>query len=267
MTGEVPPEVEVLLTESVNRADALTTLRAGPRDRRELMSDLGVSRTTIHRVLRSLEDLDLVEQSGSTLELTAFGRTVATRLSEFLDDVSAAHRLKPLIETFGEADVDFDVSLFRDATVTTVSPTNPYEPVRRFMELLRASESLRGFDTTTVAPVFVEEIRNQILGGMETEILYLPETAAQVAASYPEEYRAAVDSGSLTVLTDEALPFGLALFEDRVGVGGYDDETGMLRVFVDTDDPEAYAWGESLFERYRERATPFTEVADATETG
>jgi predicted transcriptional regulator len=127
------------------------------------------------------------------------------------------------------------------------------------MSLLRASSTLRGFDTTTIAPVFVEDIRNQILGGMETEILYLPETATEIVSSYPEQYRDAVDSGSLTILTDDDLPFGLALFDDRVAIGGYDDETGMLRVFVDTDDPAAYAWGEQLFRTYRERATPLTE--------
>jgi|GEM_PF-6626660 len=49
-------------------------------------------------------------------------------------------------------------------------------------------------------------------------------------------------------------PFGLAIFDDRVGVGGDDDETGLLRAFIDTDEPSVRAWALDQYERYRAAA-------------
>ena len=53
----------------------------------------------------------------------------------------------------------------------------------------------------------------------------------------------------MTLRTREDLPYGLALFDDRVGIGGYDETPGLMQGFVDTDAPIAreriervYAW-------------------------
>lgn len=49
----------------------------------------------------------------------------------------------------------------------------------------------------------------------------------------------------------ETLPYGLALFDDHVGIAGFDEETGMMRVFVDSDSAIACAWADRGFETYR----------------
>ncbi|WP_232703278.1 helix-turn-helix transcriptional regulator [Halobacterium wangiae] len=241
--------------ESIKRADTLDALHEGAMDRADLMATLDVSRTTVHRVVRALEGRGLIVQDGSEFRLTPLGRAVAAEVASFRRGVRTASRLEPLLEAVGDDAAAIDVSLFEDATVTTMAPTNPYGPVGRFMELLVASPSLRGFDTTTIAPVFVDNIRDEILGGMEVDVVYLPAVVDAVVDSYPDEVRAAVDSGRLTLSTHPDLPYGLAIFEDRIGVGGYDAETGMLRAFVDTSDPAAREWALAEYERYREEAT------------
>ena len=242
--------------EGLKRGDALTVLRDGPMDRASLMASLDVSRTTIHRIVRGLEARDLLHQHGNEFELTAFGHTVADEVAAYRRRVRAAERLKPFLETTPELPVDLDVGLFDRARVTEMEPTNPYGPVARFMELLADSETLYGFDTTTVAPIYVDEIRDEILGGMETDVVYLPSVVEDIVATYGPEIAAVVQSGHLTLSTSEDLPFGLAIFDDRVGLGGYDAETGMLRVFVDTAAPEAREWALDLYAEYREAATP-----------
>jgi hypothetical protein len=54
-----------------------------------------------------------------------------------------------------------------------------------------------------------------------------------------------------TARSRETLPYGLALFDDRVGIAGYDEETGTMRVFVDSDSAIARAWADRVFETYR----------------
>lgn len=255
MTGG-PSETnnDELPSECVKRAAALRTLRADPMTRAELVTALDVSRTTIHRTVQSLDERGLLVQDDGKLALSVLGATVADEVATYRRRINAADHLHPFLDTIDELPAGLDVGLFADALVTEMSPTNPYAPVGRFMTLLRDSGSLSGFDTTTVAPVFVEEIRNQILGGMETEVIYLQAIVDDITSTYPDATVAAMDSGQLTLWTHEELPFGLAIFDDRLGLGGYDPDSGLLRAFVDTDDPDARRWGLDLFERYRETA-------------
>lgn len=247
---------DTLPVEAIKRADALAALRGGPMTRADLMAALGVSRTTIHRIVRGLEGRELLIQDGSEFGLSALGRTVADEVATYRRRLRAARRLQPFLETVGDASVGLDVGLFDDATVTVMEPTNPYAPVVRFMGLLRDSGTLRGFDTTTVAPVYAEEIRDEILGGMETDVVYLSSVVEEMVEAYPDAIATAIASGRLALAAHDDLPFGLAVFDDRVGLGGYDDETGMLRVLVDTADPAAREWALDRFRRYRQEAEP-----------
>jgi predicted transcriptional regulator len=259
------PGDDVLPIEALKRADALSVLRDGAVDRIGLMTELDVSRTTVHRIVRGLESKGLLVQDGGEFSLTTLGRTVADEVAVYRRRVNAAGRLQPFLETVDESSPSIDVELFEGASVTVTESTNPYAPVARFMELLRDSETVHGFDTTTIAPIYVEDIRNEILGGMETDIVYLSAVVEEMVDTYPEEIAAAVEAGHLTLSTHDDLPFGLAIFDDRIGLGGYDDETGMLRAFVDTDAPDARRWALDLYERYREEAEPMDLPPDIGE--
>jgi len=255
-------EATELLLVAIRRADALAAISDGPLRRAELEAVIDVSRTTAHRIIRSLTGHSLVERTSDGLVLTPLGEVVAREVESVCSTFRAARRLEPFLNAFAPTPFDFEVDAFADATVTTPGPGDPYRPVSRFMELLSASDTLRGFDTTSVAPVFVDEIRAEILGGMRTSIVYLPQVVEQIADSHPDQLREAVESGQLELYTSDDLPCGLALFDDRVGLGVYDEETGMLTAFADTDDPDAVRWGERLYEHYLDGATRFAVDAD-----
>lgn len=243
----------------LKRADALALLSEAPRTRAELIRELDVSRTTIHRTIRTLEDADLVEQEGDTFLLTPLGLTIVDDVTTYQRSLRAANHLQPLLETLGPHADELRTEFFEDANVATMGPRNPYRPVERFIECLRESDTIRGFDTTSIAPMFVAEIREEILGGMMVDVVYLPSVIEDILDTYPAEVERTAASGNLRLSTHDGLPFGLAVFDDRVGIGGYDEETGMLCVYVDTDDPDAREWALGEYERYRAEATPATD--------
>lgn len=253
---------EVVVT-AVKRATTLRALSDQPLTRSELQTDIGVSRTTTHRIVRDLTEKSLVRRVDGDYELTPLGRIVATEVGKLQDTVELATRLEPLLPSLDGTGID--VELLTNATITVQEPSDPYSPVRRFVSLLRDSKTLRGFDTTTIAPMYVDEIRENIFDGMRTEIIYLPTVIDQLLTDHREATIRAIDSGHLELLVNEQLPFGLAMFDDRVGIGGY-DETGVLRVFADTANPEVRAWAESLYEQYHEEATPLEEHSDSDAT-
>jgi len=248
-------DVEYLLAV-VKRAEAMAALRDEPLTRRELESRLDVSRATVHRLTSALADHGLVERTNAHHELTPLGETVAAELAGFGETVSTARELQPLFAAADGTPVDVDPELFLDAETTVSTPGTPYAPVRRFVELLDETETVRGFDTTALAPVSAEEVFDVITDGMQTEVIYEPSIIESIVESYPDRSEALLDRDNLTVYVHESLPFGLTLYESRVGVGAYDGRTGTLQLYVDTDDRDALAWGERVYEHYRERAEP-----------
>jgi hypothetical protein len=91
---------------------------------------------------------------------------------------------------------------------------------------------------------------------VDTEIVYLPHIVEKLFETYPERAREAVDRGHLTLRTRDDLPYGLAIFDDRVGIGGYDERTGLMEVFVDTDSPIAREWAERVYASVRADSEP-----------
>ncbi len=87
------------------------------------------------------------------------------------------------------------MELLTVATITTQAVGDPCRPLRRFVSLLQDSGTLRGFDTTSIAPMYAHEIRASIFDGMQTEIVYLPTVVDQILSDHSEEIDDAIGSG------------------------------------------------------------------------
>ena len=73
--------LEVLL----QRVEVLERLVEGPSYRRDLSDELGVSRSTIDRAVRELEELQFVENCRDGVRATAAGRNAIDHLANFQD--------------------------------------------------------------------------------------------------------------------------------------------------------------------------------------
>ncbi|WP_436345547.1 helix-turn-helix transcriptional regulator [Natronorubrum sp. FCH18a] len=251
------------LIELIRQKPVLDALREeGGIDRRELEQHLDVSRSTVHRFTRSLRDSGLIERTGSEFVLTPLGEVTAEEVAEFQSTLETAWELAPILRATAPHDIDIDLEAFAGATVTTAAPGNPYRPVNRFMSLVKTTETLRGLDPASINPLHVDELYDRINAGMETEAVYPLTVVEELLTSNPERARTAIGSGNLTFWVHDDLPFGLTLCDERIGVGVYDDETGLLRTYVDTDSPTAREWAEDVYARYCTEASLLTEEID-----
>lgn len=252
---------EVLQT-AVDRRDVLAALAAQPHHRRELQTALDLSKTTCHRIVRSLDEQGLLRRSSDGYELTPLGRTVHEQVDRFEGGVRTATRLEPLLGAFESAPVDLEVDLFVDATVTTPRPDDPSPPVSRFLELFRAAESVRTLDGTSFAPpLYVEEMFETAIETGGGGVAILPKSVVERRFStHHDLHRRAVEAGvPVPYRIHDAVPFGLTIYDgDHVGLRAYDDETGAVLLFADTDDPLAVDWAEDVFEYYRDRSEPLS---------
>ncbi|AXG06703.1 transcriptional regulator [Haloplanus rubicundus] len=248
-----------LLGDIVRHGPVLEALREGPLDRREIEARLDVSRATSHRLTQWLDQRGYVEKVDGRFRLTGRGEAVADEVLRFEANVRTVERLAPLLDRICDDHQEFVVEPFVGATVTVAEPDDPYRPVERFLSLLRESGTFRGFNTTPMVPPVLGEFHRRLFEGVDAELVYLPRTVEKLVETYPERATAAVERGHLTLRTRGAFPYGLAIFDGRVGIGGYDEETGLLAVFVDTDSPIAREWAERVFASVRADSKPIDQ--------
>ncbi|AFK19985.1 transcriptional regulator [Haloferax mediterranei ATCC 33500] len=240
-----------LLGDIIRHGPVLEALRQEPLDRGEIEDRLDVSRATSHRLTQWLDERGFAEKVDSRFQLTGRGEAITDEVLRFEANIQTVHRLAPLLDVICEDHQEFVVEPFVDAAVSVAEPDNPYRPVERFISLVRESETFRGFNTTHMAPLVLGEFHEHVFEGTETEIIYLPHIVEKLFDTYPEKATEAVERGHLTLRTREELPYGLVLFDDCVGIGGYDESTGMMEVFVDTDSPIAREWAERVYASVR----------------
>lgn len=244
------------LSEIIRHGPILEVLVKEPLDRHEIEERLGVSRATSHRLTRWLDERGLVEKEDGKFILTGKGEVIAEEILRFEANVRTVQRLAPLLDAICENHREFVIEPFANATVTTPDPANPYRPVDRFVELASESATLRGFNTTAMAPLSNEAFYEHLLEETETELIYPKEAIEGLFVAFPDQATAAIDSDRLLLQVRDRLPYGLAIFDDRVGIGGYDEETGILRVFVDTNAVIAREWAEEVYETYKTESDP-----------
>jgi len=243
-----------LLLDIVRYAPGLDALATGPCDRRELEHRLGISRTTSYRLTRTFEDAGVVGKRDGTYALTAAGEEVAMAVAALETTVRTALRLEPVLDAVSGTTPAFDLGAFADATVTTTEHGDAHSPVNRCIQLLQGTGSLRAVDMNSIAPLYLGDLVQLVVEGMETENVQTPDAIANILAEHPDKCIEACERGNVTVYLHDDLPYSLVILDDRVGIGVRDRDSRTLRAFVDTDSPGAREWAEAVFESYRANA-------------
>lgn len=248
------------LARSEHRITVLDALADQPRDRRELRTLTGVSASTICRTLREFEERRWIRKNGHYYEATQPGVFVARGIVELIERTEIERGLRDVWPLLAIEDGELRIEALSDAVVTVATADDPYRPINRFVSLLRETDRFRfaGPELALLEPCR-DELRRRIVDGMETEIIDPPGAARRILSTYPEHCADPLDSGNLTVLVCEELPaYGLCLFDGRVGVCGYDPDSGTVRALIDTDAPAVREWAESTYESHRREARPVT---------
>lgn len=258
-TAESPLDDVEFLARSEHRVVALDALAERPQRRADLQALTDASSSTIGRTIRAFDERNWIRRDGDRYEATQLGAFVARGMRKLIERIEIEQQLRDVWHWFpGEAD-GFSIEMVSDATVTVAEANDPYCPVNRFASLLRETDRFRfvGFDVALLEPC-KDELRRRIVDGMYTEIIDPPSVARYIISTYPEHCSDPLESGNLTVrLHDDLPPYGVSLFDDRVAVSCYDQDSGTVRVLIDTDAPKAVEWAELTYESYRREARPF----------
>ena len=246
------------LVRSEHRVPTLVALTDRPRSRSELWEMTGVSSSTMRRTLGEFEKRHWIRKSGYRYEATQVGGFVASAMTELIERIETQQKLRDVWHWLPGEESGFTIEMCSDAVVAVAEANDPYRPVNRFVSLLRGTNRFRfvGFDVALLEPC-KDELSKRIVEGMETEIIDPPNVARYILSAYSEHCSEPLESGNLTVrLHDDLPPYGVSIFDDRIGISGYDPDSGTVRVLMDTDAPEVREWAEATYESYRREARP-----------
>lgn len=237
---------------AMQRGELLELLAAESRNAQALAEQLDASRSTVHRVTETLEEFGLVEKPDESFAVTGLGAVVAEEVAELRTNLEIADRLEPFLNTVDTDRVDVPLECFAEARVTAPQQRQAHVGVKRIIELIEGTDSLRMF-SSIISPLYVDVARREILEGTEIEVVFDREVVEIIASRHVDEARDALETGRFHVLAGEGVPFELFLFDDRMGMAAHDG-SGIARAFVESSSPEAREWAESLYREYADAA-------------
>ena len=241
----------------VKRADALDRLAGGPTSKRDLRDDLGISRSTVYKAVRELEEQGLVEEDGGAVRLTLYGWLIVNRYQSFTKTVEDTTRQRSLLSVLpDDAPVTTDLLVGADAVLS--DPVAPDRPLNYLEDLIRASEHIVGFAPTAFRR-YVELFHEQLVADDLTADIVLERCVVErLREDYGDRFQKSVEADCYSLWrTCESIPFGLVVAEgdrDEVAVVAHDESVDAKGV-ITNDKTAAIDWGRDVFEQYKADAT------------
>ncbi|MCL9816344.1 helix-turn-helix transcriptional regulator [Natronocalculus amylovorans] len=246
------------LTRAPHRVAVLCALSESPQTRTELIGTTDVSNSTIGRTLRAFENRQWIKRKRRAYDTTPLGAFVATCIDDVIGDIQIEQKLRTICKQLPIEETELEIEEFVDAVVTVAEIVEPYRPISRFVSLLKETQTLRflGVDLALLAPCR-DEFQAQILDGTAVEIIDPLDVTQHIQQAYANHCQTAIESGNLAIYTvREQPPYGIAVFDERVAICGYEPQSGAIRILVDTSSPTVRRWAKSTYGQHKRDAVP-----------
>jgi predicted transcriptional regulator len=248
-------DVEEAIGTVRTRRDILVTLTDGPMDKAALTASVSVSRSTVNRAIRRLDELGFVERVAGGWRISLAGRFALRAFARFRERMAGVVRGRPLLE---HVPVDPGSTptlapppvLFADGEVAVIGEDlTVAEAGRRVATVLEGADRWSGL-VKRINPAILETSHTRIVDGDTGAAVVLDPAAFEtLLGEWRDQLAAMVATGRLTLHVAENLPFGLYVAEageaTRACLVAYDD-LDRPRGFAVSAAPAAVAWAREV---------------------
>ena len=241
------------------RGDVLAALSTGRLDKRELVDDVDVSRSTVDRAVTELIETGLVQRVGTEFEVTHAGQLALETYREYRDVTDTLGAAEPLLAAIPD-DAPMGTDVLDGGTVTYADPSLPEAALTEVVSRLPEAETLRGF-APVVKTNYVSMLEDAVTEeGLSVEIVVKAATLDSLKHSTAARAEVAefFAADAVEVLaTEEELPYALWLLDgpemEHAGITVH--EGGAVVGVLSNERPEAVANYREQYEAIRDRAT------------
>ena len=219
--------------------------------KRALTEKLDVSRPTVDRAFRELEEIGFIESQGTDYRPTLYGQLAFEQYEMFTNTIDQLLKGEDMfIHLPPSRPIDYKV--LEGAEIRSAPRHAPHEPLLQVRELVKPAHQITGL-SPVVLPDLVRLFHEQIVENRVAAEFILQEPLIEtITANYKNELDEVLESGRASFReTNEMIPFGLLIIDDEtVWVGIYDLE-GSLQGTITNDSTDAVAWATEIYQSYR----------------
>jgi len=226
-----------------NRYPVVDALEAGPRTRPELVSELGVSRSTIDRSISDLQEVECVGREGHQYHLTGKARASLKLYQDYREITDTLADAGPLLNALLQGHtIDYRFLLDADVYSSSNTPEIALEPA---IELLSDATRLQG-TASVVRKRYFDVIGERLHeGDFDLELVLTNGLLESIQVAHSEDFEKLTRADTTAIYrTGEQLPWATWLIESpdncTAGITIYED--GGLKGTIANDSTEAVEW-------------------------
>ena len=233
---------EDLLSLLATRHEMVEYICDGMFDKKQIEDGLDVSRPTVDRAFREMEEYGLLTSTGTTYELTRFGRLCCETCGSLLEEIDEKVGLATVLSHLPES-ASLDDRLLDDAEVIQVETYAPLTPISEIGTFVAEADYIVGY-SNAILPYYVEFFHRRVLEeGLKAQVLLPTDVLERAVADYREKLEVLLDARDFElVVTTDSLPYDIVTVDDQlVGVAIRDQNNRLQGALVNRTD-SALEW-------------------------
>lgn len=252
-------EDSALLSIIMRRERLLSHLAATPTRKCELTDELEVSRSTVDRAIRELEQAELVEREGRRYRTTLTGTLALEEFYRCSDRMTNISETQPILGSLSSS-TSFSAAFLDGAEICLSQRPDPHRPTQRLESLIESADKHCAYAPAFLTPLVVA-YQNAVLDGLEMELALTTAAFETALTDHRTVLASGLETGQVHIRetpASETVPYSVVISYSE------HETVAAILVYVDSglkgviynDDPDAVAWAESVFAEIWERATP-----------
>lgn len=258
--GDAPETAISELIATVVQRSELLDLLDPPLDKRDLVDELGRSRSTIDRTMRELELLGVVEYVSAGFVPTEIGYTLRREYESFVDRLDGVLAAADLLSVL-DPDVELDAVLLAGAEIVTQKSVAPHVPGTQLAELIREADRLTCVAHAHSHPQAMETVYSLATDGVEMTFVFPEPLLEHVRSLHPDRFQRMFGLPNYETHVVDETPYGLFVVETpnetRACLLVYNEDNEM-KGMISNSSSEAVEWGQRLYRTYEDRAERVT---------
>lgn len=266
-------ESVAFLARSEHRVRVLALLNAGPRTRDQISERVGVTRVTLSRILRDLEDREWITRQSpeNRYALTTFGELVYRDVDRLLGTVSVGREYHDVVERLPTEWFEFDLRRLADGELVGSESADPLAAARIVANAVQNASSCRALLGTFISlPMYSFEATVRSGDEPDGAVVFDPDVTGTMLddPSLRDRWQKIEAATSSTVYysVDERVPCSIDLIDDETVFLTVDREREKGFDIIRCTHPEVVEWARETFEEYHRNATALERRVDDDET-
>lgn len=260
------PRADDLIQILFKRKPVVECLHEGITAKREMVATLDISRPTVDRSIRDLEDQGVIERREGEFNFTLYGLFVVNKFRNMLSTYETFIKVRPLLLSL-PSESDLTMSVLEAAEVTVPHEYAPHEPLRYIEGEIEEADEVK-LILPTILPSQLEFFGEQAQAGLEGELIVREEAVEVLLTAYADSLDAILEAESDCRVwsTPNPTAYGVLVVDSSVvHIIGYSKDGGLTAV-ITNDSNAAVEWAENLFVQCRQGSNEVSFRGDHPES-